>query len=566
MKRARKKSGKISLFSGFGSKKVTSKLPEQEEEIRTYSAEDLFREDAKKEPAEEPAMQDFSEAAEMPEESTNNPEEITATKVPEEGGEKEPSEPENAKKEGRGKQFFEQKQLEKRNKRKKKLAILAISVATLLVAFVVVMGLGGFFSSNPEELTGEETITEEQIVPVDKATGKINILILGVDKEGLRTDTMIVASYDLDNDKVNLLSIPRDTRMYIGSRYQKINAAHAITQSGKIKGPQGSIEAVTRLTAMPINYYVEFSFDAFRNTIDALDGVDFDVPRNMNYDDPYQDLHIHLKKGMQHLDGDKAEQLVRFRRYPEGDIARVQVQQDFLKAVAEQKLNASIIGKLPDLYEVLKKDIKTNFTLRDVTKYAMNLTDLKAENIQMYQLPGDYSGSEYEASYWLVNLDETRTLIQDVFGYDASKATNHKPGTYSEPARATKKPSEKATKKPVEDEDEDESKTSKPTKKPSEDEGEETKKPSKTSEATKKPKETDAVKTGRPTAAPTEEPEDEATKKPSKTTEATKKPTAEPTEKVTEKPTAKPTEKATEKPTERTRPTAKPTEAPSEEE
>ena len=134
-----------------------------------------------------------------------------------------------------------------------------------------------------------------------------------------------------------MLSIPRDTRMYIGSKYQKINAAYAMrTKEGKIKGPNGTIDAVTRLTGIPINYYVEFSFDAFRETIDALDGVDFYVPQRMVYRDPEQGLYINLSKGQQLLDGDKAEQLVRFRQYPEGDIKRVQVQQDFIRAVAAQ--------------------------------------------------------------------------------------------------------------------------------------------------------------------------------------------------------------------------------------
>ncbi len=261
------------------------------------------------------------------------------------------------------------------------------------------------------------------VEPVDKATGKVNVLILGVDKDGLRTDVIIVASYDLDNNKIEMLNIPRDTRMYIGNRYQKINAAHSLTQNGKIKGPQGSIEAVTRLTGIPINYYVEFSFDAFRNTIDALGGVDFDVPQRMKYSDPAQDLYIDLQPGYQHLDGDKAEQFVRFRKYPLGDIARVEAQQSFIKALAEQKLNFSIITKIPDLYRTLQDDIVTNFTIMDVMKYLPNIKELSAENINMHQLPGNFSGAEYTASYWITDMAALKTLISEVFGYDSSAIT-----------------------------------------------------------------------------------------------------------------------------------------------
>ncbi len=304
------------------------------------------------------------------------------------------------------------------------LLVLGISLAVVLSVFFIAFACGAFDTSEPVEEENVE-ISEDLIVPVDKATGKVNALILGVDKDGLRTDVIIIASYDLDDNKVNILSIPRDTRMYIGTRYQKINAAHAITQKGKIKGPQGTIEAVTRITGIPINYYVEFNFATFRNAIDVLGGVEFDVPRDMHYSDPYQDLYIDLKKGYQLLDGDKAEQLVRFRRYPEGDIARVRVQQDFLKSLCEQKLNVSTIKTIPDLFKQLSKDITTNVDLVDIMKYLPNVKDLSADSIAMYQLPGGYNDTDYGASYWICDISKTKDLIQDTFGYDASKITIH---------------------------------------------------------------------------------------------------------------------------------------------
>ena len=301
---------------------------------------------------------------------------------------------------------------------KKRLAIFGISLTVLIVAFLAVMGFGGLFS--PSEYVDEENLAE-----VDKQTGKINILVVGLDKDGFRTDTILIATYDMDNDIVNVLSIPRDTRMYVGGNYQKINCAYAITKNGKRNGINGTIEAVTRLTAIPINYYVEFTFEAFRDMIDALGGVDYDVPQNMNYDDPYQDLHIHLVKGYQHLDGDKAEQFVRFRKYPMGDIDRVKAQQSFIKALAEQKLNASVIVKLPDIFKVLQNNVKTNFKSGDVVKYAVNLKDLESDNINTYSIPGVADSESYGASYWIADMAELKTLIEETFGYDASKITIH---------------------------------------------------------------------------------------------------------------------------------------------
>lgn len=300
---------------------------------------------------------------------------------------------------------------------RKKLMIFLISFFVILIGFVAVMGLGGLFSGYEND--------EEIAEPVDKETGKINILLAGTDVYGACTDTIMVVSYDLDKNAVNILSVPRDTRMYIGNKYQKVNAAYSISENGKRKGIQGTIEAVTRLAGIPINYYVEFTFEAFRNAIDALGGVDFYVPQNMNYEDPVQSLYIHLKEGQQHLDGNKAEQLVRFRRYPMGDIDRVKVQQSFIKALAEQKLNAGIITKLPDLFEVIKEDLKTNFKLSDVSKYALNLLDLSADNVYMHELPGTPNSTDYGASYWIADMTALAEIIEQNFEYDASGITIH---------------------------------------------------------------------------------------------------------------------------------------------
>ncbi|MBE7016380.1 MAG: hypothetical protein E7417_06170 [Ruminococcaceae bacterium] len=396
---------------------------------------------------------------------------------------------------------------------RKKITILSISLAVIILAFVVVIGIGSFVTEFPEF----EQYENADVVEIDKSTGKVNALLVGVDRGGSLTDTIMVASYDLDKNQINILSVPRDTRMYIGSKYQKINSAHAISKNGKKKGINGTIEAVTRLTGIPINYYVEFTFSAFRDTIDALGGVEFDVPQNMNYDDSSQNLHIHLKKGLQTLDGEKAEQFVRFRRYPMGDIDRVAAQQAFVKAVAEQKLNASIIGKLPDLYKALQKNLITNISLGDITKYLPNLKDLSAENVYMHSVPGVSNGTDYGASYWIPNMSELAYLIENTFGYDASRITVHSSADKNSATETTpKKPSS----------------TVSPSPKPTTDPESETK-------ATPKPEE-EKKATPKPTASPT--------KKPTKKTE----------EKTTPKPTAKPTAKPTEKPEETATPTATP--------
>ena len=311
-----------------------------------------------------------------------------------------------------------------RMSKRTKLTIFFISLIVLIAGFIVFMEFGSFFGN----LNGvpENTVPADQaLMPIDPETGKINVLAVGLDKGGYRTDTIIIASWDLDENKVNILSVPRDTRMYVGGHYQKINCAYAIKENGKMKGISGTIDAVMRLTGIPIHHYVIFECDTFREVIDAIGGVDFDIPQNMNYDDPAQDLHIHLRKGQQHLDGDKAEQLVRFRRYPTGDIKRVEVQQDFMRALAEQKLNKSIVGKLPELYKVWKDNIKMSFKADDIVRYSGSLLKLDSENIKAYSVPGVADGVSYGASYWIADMDELKTLIEETFGYDASQITIH---------------------------------------------------------------------------------------------------------------------------------------------
>jgi LCP family protein required for cell wall assembly len=290
------------------------------------------------------------------------------------------------------------------------------------------MTLGGMFTVDNTELTSEH------LGQVDEKMGKVNVLLLGVDKEGLRTDTIIVASFDTDDNTVNMLSIPRDTRMYIGSRYQKINAAHALSKkNGKITGPEGTIEAVTRLTGIPINYYIEFSFDAFRDTVDALGGVYFDVPQNMNYEDPVQDLYIHLKKGYQLLDGDKAEQLIRFRRYVDGDLGRIKVQQDFLHALIEQKLKVKYVGKVGSIYKIIARNMETSMTPDDFVQGASQVLDIGGDNVNTYTLPNVPQYID-RVSYVVPVTSEIKKIREEVFGYDESG--NEIPVSSSQPEAA----------------------------------------------------------------------------------------------------------------------------------
>lgn len=215
---------------------------------------------------------------------------------------------------------------------------------------------------------------------------KCNILILGTDKSGGLTDVMMLAQIDPQQDKVFVLSIPRDTRIKFNNQWIKINAAHSLGKKSK-KGVENSIIAVKNLTGIPINHFVKVNFDAFKDTIDELGGVDFDVPQRMKYTDKYQDLYIDLQPGFQHLDGDKSEQLVRFRRYRNGDLDRIKVQQEFLHAIAEQKLQMKYIGKINKIYKIVAKNMETSMTPDNFVQVAKQVLSIGKDNIKTEMLP-----------------------------------------------------------------------------------------------------------------------------------------------------------------------------------
>lgn len=276
-----------------------------------------------------------------------------------------------------------------------------------IILFFAILFLGGLLGDKPE--TNEEAFNNQ----------RINLLLVGLDSDGLRTDLIFIASFDTASKKADVLAVPDNTRMYVGGRYQKISAAYAITENGNQKQIAGTVEALTRLTAIPINYYIEFSSDSFITLIDEFGGIEFDIPQDMKYSDPLKDLYINLKKGYQNLDGKKAYKLIQFASYDEGVQKRTDMQIDFFNALIEQKFNSEYIAKLPKIFKAL--DIKTNLTSDDMIKYSNIMLNIKADNISFHKCPG-YQEKQ-SVTYWIPDIDSLKNIIQTVFGYDSENIT-----------------------------------------------------------------------------------------------------------------------------------------------
>ena len=246
------------------------------------------------------------------------------------------------------------------------------------------------------------------LYPVEN--NKINILIVGKDSVAVNTDTILVATLHQDDGSVSIMSVPRDTKATINGINMKINAVYGYAQMKGVKDEELLINTVTDITGIKINYYAVIDLVAFRDIVDALGGVNYDVLRDYDYDDPYQDLHIHLEKGYQTLYGEDAEGLVRFRAdYPRADLERVEVQQDFIRELIKQKLNVRYIAKIPRVYKTVVNNVISNLTVDDVVEFA-RAAKSSDESINTFTMPNTLSGS-----YVVPDGAELARLIEESF-------------------------------------------------------------------------------------------------------------------------------------------------------
>ena len=304
------------------------------------------------------------------------------------------------------------------------LALFALSANGIY--FALQTGIGGLHDV-PEPIRGESSIRYEAKntgVPgagpkeQDGAENRIppvNLMVLGLDNDKTRCDVIMLLNFDPGTSSLNILSIARDTRVRYGRSYRKINSLYP-------KGGEKRVaKEVYEITGLPVHYYVTVDFKGFREIIDTLGGVEFYVPFRMKYDDPTQDLHINLKKGLQVLDGKKAEQLIRYRKgnlrgqgYIEGDIGRIKMQQDFIRALIDQKLNIRYISKADDIFSIIKDNVKTNIEISDAARYFSNVIRIREENVKTFVLPGE-SHMSGDVWWYICDREKTAAMISENF-------------------------------------------------------------------------------------------------------------------------------------------------------
>jgi LCP family protein required for cell wall assembly len=276
-----------------------------------------------------------------------------------------------------------------------------------------------------------------------KVTRPVNILIMGVDRFtdaptdvidtdvelGGRSDVMLLVRVDPATNIASVLSIPRDTRVDIpGYGTAKINAAN---QEG---GPELAAQTVSyNFDGVLIDRYVRVSTDSFRALVDLVGGVEVYVPFPMKYEDMTQKLKIDLEEGLQTLNGDQAEQFARFRNDGQGDIGRVQRQQQVLRALKDRLASPATVTKLPQIIELVQQYVDTNLTLEEMLALGNFALTLERNDLRMVMLPGRFSRpDESLASYWILDRRERDRIMRDYFqvpGVDVQLARSNDPSS-----------------------------------------------------------------------------------------------------------------------------------------
>lgn len=329
-----------------------------------------------------------------------------------------------------------------RNKKKKRKTWKIV----LLVILLILLICGGVFAyrvyKNGWGLSGMLATVVGHDEYTKKDLKEFRCLVLGIstDEEGaLLTDTIMVASYNPNTQKATLLSIPRDT--FTGKNTKKAVASQKINSLYSInEDPQDVLDAVNDLTGLGLEYYVIVKTEGFIQLVDAIGGVTFNVPIDMDYDDTSQDLHIHLKAGEQLLDGDKAEQLVRFRHnndgttYPEeygdNDLGRMRTQREFMMAVLKQTAKVENIFKLGEILDVAEQNVTTNINFDVAKDYIPYIVEFNTENLFTATLPGTTPpwNQTNGVSIFVVDENETEKMVQELF-YDRDLEQEQTDGT-----------------------------------------------------------------------------------------------------------------------------------------
>ena len=276
-------------------------------------------------------------------------------------------------------------------------------------------------ASASQNVSSSSAASSEPAPVKERKDDFFTILVSGTDDGNGCADTNILVGFDAKNQAITCVSIPRDTGVYIDGKSQKVNAAYG-------KGGMALLaDTVSDALGIPVDFTVEVSLEAFVKLVDEIGGVDFYVPLNMNYDDPYEDLHIHFSKGTQHLNGRDALKVVRFRHNNDGsgygteDIGRIGTQQAFLKTVFQKMLANP--QKITGYVKIFSEYVKTDLAVSELAWFGEQAILMGLDKLSFATLPGEWSG---RLNRWVIDPEAALTLINSGLNpYVADRTLDH---------------------------------------------------------------------------------------------------------------------------------------------
>lgn len=283
----------------------------------------------------------------------------------------------------------------------------------LIVLLVILAALAGI-----SRLIAKQPVLEGEHALGARKSGVSTILLIGTDAGGTRTDTMMLMKLNSKADTISLVSIPRDTLVNGSYSVPKLNGVYGINGGGE-EGMEMLLQRVSECIGFYPDGYVMVNLDGFVDLVDIMGGVTFDVPQDMYYNDPSQDLYIDLKAGEQKLDGKEAMGLVRFRYgYAEADITRTSVQRDFVSAAVDQWMGPKLLFKAPQLLHWLESNVETDMSLRNMLWLAWTMFGADTDNMTTEILPGSAANINGGSYYVLSPYDVVNTVNESLNPYE----------------------------------------------------------------------------------------------------------------------------------------------------
>lgn len=295
----------------------------------------------------------------------------------------------------------------------KKITIICTALAAIVAAVILAVSV---ISDRQRDLPDGEMVSTPRHTDGD---GRKTFLLLGKDRVSGLTDVIMLVSIDTDSRSATVLQIPRDTyARYTEKAYKKLNGAMSA-----LGGAEGLCELISDAANIQIDGYVVFDLDVVVKVVDAVGGVEIELPFDMEYKDPYQGLSIKFEAGRQTLDGKAAEKFIRYRSgYVRGDIGRIDAQKLFMAAFIKKACSSMTPSTLIKLITSVFGEVKTDMSLIEMTEIAVAVFDIDIENISMITLPGgDIRAGESGAWYYVISKSAAAKVFSEYMGARAGE-------------------------------------------------------------------------------------------------------------------------------------------------